>query len=93
MQYNPDQIILAVGSQNGIYTPQIFFENYAQYLDTPAQQWEELKNPNHTEYWEAWDDLLNDATLTIDGKQYRVEQNEDVWLIPVDMELPEDWYI
>lgn len=93
MQYNPDQIILAVDSHHGIYAPQYFFEQYAQYLDAPAQQWEELKDPDHPEYWEAWDDLLNDVTLTIDGKQYRVEQNEDVWFIPVDMELPEDWYI
>lgn len=91
--FNATEIILAVDSHYGIYAPQLFFAQYARYFDTAPQQWEELKDPNHPEYWEAWDELLSDATLTIEGNQYRVEQNGDIWLIPADMELPEDWYI
>lgn len=38
--------------------------------------------PDHEWYWEAWEEVLNDAVLTqSDGTVFRLEQDGDLWLV------------
>lgn len=42
-------------------------------------------------YWDTWQTVLDNAILTdTDGNKYRLEQNDDVWLIPIDWEYCEE---
>ena len=45
-------------------------------------------------YWEAWEDVLDNLKIEIDGEPYRMIQNQDVWLIPEEcMDELEEWII
>lgn len=88
-----EQAILIVDSANGVYIPQIFAERYEKEilnqfgLNTLA----ELQNdPREYEfYWDAWNEVLDNFTLTQDGKTYILIQDEDLWLVPE--KLAEYW--
>ena len=51
-----------------------------------------LNGPNSELYWESWDQYMNN-TFLIDGIKYYVVSNEDLWLVPVYLDLPDDWLI
>ena len=43
--------------------------------------------PDHEYYWEAWEDVSNNAVITDEnGVKFTVYQNGDCWLIPEGME-------
>lgn len=54
-------------------------ESVETLLNTPRY----TNNRDYEEsYWEAWEDVLNNVKIEIDGEKYHMIQNEDVWLIP-----------
>ena len=53
-----------------------------------------LKHGHHDEYWESWEDVLDNLKIEIDGEPYRMIQSQDVWLIPDEcMDELEEWMI
>jgi hypothetical protein len=44
--------------------------------------------PDHEQYWDAWQEVLDGATLTdpVTGVAYTVYQDGDCWLIPKGMQ-------
>lgn len=93
-----NSIILAVDSHNGRYSMEYFLETYTIHNSDELQ--EEIKmcktinNESIGGYYESWQRILDYAIiLDKNGKRYRLEQNEDIWFIPEDMETPEDWYM
>lgn len=85
-------LILAIDSHYGVYTPQAFVEKYGEYLDLSNEQKEDLSSPDNEFYWETWEIVL-DKGLTIDGIEYSILSNEDLWLLPTNVEIPEDFWI
>ena len=80
----PDLIIHLVDSAHGVYVPQVFAEMAA------AGKWEGIDpedlaiieaGPYHPDYWEAWTYILDSASATIDGLEYRLHQDGDLWAI------------
>ena len=53
------------------------------------------EGPDGEFYWEAWDDIMNDLKITINGEPYQLVQNEDLWAVPMDIEPDEfeEWLI
>lgn len=46
--------------------------------------------PDHPDYWEAWDCILDAASATDDtGRVWRLYQDGDLWEIPEDCEIPD----
>lgn len=94
--------ILWLSDSRGVYIPQNFAESFVDrdrdVTGVSAADWEILETgPDHEWYWEAWDDVLDNAIVTDHkaGVRYRVEQDGDCWLIPVDMEWDDEkaWYV
>jgi hypothetical protein len=73
----------------GIFIPRDFTSNVARERVTGVsdEDWAMLEaGPDHVLYWETWDDVLNKAKVTDDnGVQYTLNQDGDLWLIPVGM--------
>lgn len=96
IKFDEDKLELVVSSAHGQYIPQTFIEWYGQYL-TPAVPDEVLDilkdGPDNEEYWDAWEIIQYNHTIFVIDKAYDIVHNEDLWLIPVGMELPEDWFI
>ena len=94
--FNADELILAVDSHYGIYTPQTAMERYMKYaidLKDHEAYIEILSNPENEYYWELYENMLDTWTIVIEGKAYNFFSNEDLWLIPIDMKIDDDWII
>lgn len=88
----PNSTLLAVtllrSGARGIYIPQNFAESY---LDPKEGHWtgiadwprgECLAGPETDGYWDAWQDILDRAVYHApNGDEFRLYQNEDLWLL------------
>lgn len=89
------EMLLWLSDARGIYIPRDFSTSFTDrdkhVSGVDAETWAILENPDHEWYWEAWNDVCNDAVITDnDGNKYTVYQNGDCWLIPVGMEWDDE---
>jgi len=79
---------LLVDSNRGVFVAQSFAANY---LDTNLKEDDKailLAGPEHDDYWECWEDVLNYCELTDqDGNKFTLHQDFDLWAVPVGF----DW--
>lgn len=95
-----DQILIAVGSAAGSYTPSSCLERFAYKITNADEQMKEdiqflldEENMDDENYLDAWINVLDNAIFRIDGRDYKLMDNEDLWLIPDGLEIPENWII
>lgn len=90
-----DSIELAVNSAYGKYIPSTFCERYAQYIDSEiAKYFTNEDNIENDEYYiEEWVNFIDSEPININGTEYYIIENEDLWLVPINVDIPEDWYI
>lgn len=80
-------VILLFDGASGVYIPQRFAEEIRRDFVTgvSAEDYEILAaGPDHELYWEAWSDVLDRATLAIDGRKYSLYQDGDVFALDYD---------
>ena len=99
-KFNEEALMLMCNSHHGIYIPNLFFKQNIEpmkiWCDTNGFNFEDyrpLNNPDNEDYWEAWEQLLNDYWFDhpFYGKCI-LYHNEDLWAYPEDMEIPEDYF-
>ena len=84
--------ILFADGARGIYLPQHFAQALTddaevQFVYHGVYNWEVIKpillaGPDHEDYCEAWDFVLDNARIHHDGKVYSLWQDGDLWLVP-----------
>lgn len=89
---NKPEVILLLSDSRGIYIPRDFVnEVKPECISGLSDEDREVLEvgPDHEWYWEAWQNVLNNAIVTAPdtGVQYRVDQDGDCWLVPVGMEF------
>ena len=94
MAMNPNAILLVDG-HHGVFVPAVFTckVSYHTISNVSTDDYAALAyGPDHIEYWEAWDDVLTNATVKslVTGKEYYLWQDDDLWLIPVGEDTEED---
>lgn len=86
---------LYLDEHRGIYIPQVFarITKHECVDGVRGEVWAALEaGPDHDLYWDAWQEVLDNATLT-DPKtnvRYTVYQNGTCWLIPEGMEWDDE---
>jgi len=72
----------------GVYIPQHFAESVRREFvsNVSPEDWAILESgPDHEHYWDAWNDVEMNAILTDEsGEQWRLYQDGDLWIIPVN---------
>lgn len=87
----PD-MLLWLNDARGVYLPQDFAGSFANRAKSVTgvddKTWTILDaGPEHEQYWEAWEDVCNNAVITNDdGVEYFIHQDGDCWLVPKGME-------
>ena len=75
---------LLITDAQGIYLPQVFANAYGDHPDLVGANANDLQTisagPDHEHYWEAWNSILDNATLH--GKS--LHQDGHLWLIDYD---------
>lgn len=90
----PENAELYLDSNRGVYIPQNFVEITKPECINNLNDEDRtilLAGPDHEWYWETWEQVLNNCTVTNpDTKQkFTLYQDDDLWLIPIDAEWPE----
>lgn len=93
------ETICLLDSSRGIYIPQQFAIVYGddcKGLDEKSTEalTESLKvclfGPNHADYWEAWEEVVDHAILIMDDGEYVLRQDSDLWAVPAGYEEPDE---
>jgi hypothetical protein len=88
LPYNPDKLQLLIDGHHGIYIPKLFADYYPQFLTD--MQIKDLSSPDNTEYWYAWEEVLNMVITNDTGEKFNlIQEDGDLWALPVGMEYPE----
>jgi len=76
-----------IDGHHGVYIPQMFAEQYGHMLPASLQDDIKLLTDGPSEwYWETWEAVLDAAVLTIDGQEYYLYKDNDLFIIPVGMD-------
>jgi hypothetical protein len=88
-----ESMMLLLSDNRGTYIPRDFVTEF------DLSQFEGIKpgdamicaNPEHDYYWDAWQAILDDATLTQDGYTYHLHQDGDLWAICPELMSNEEY--
>ena len=91
---NPE---LLVNDHHGIYIAQVFCKTYPAYITNMDEVKEDfaicLEGPDHPEYWEAWEELMDKVQFTDDkGGKFtlgNLGESGDLWAIPENFDFSE----
>lgn len=90
MEKNEGKIDCILDGQHGIYIPQLFAKLYPEFVNGEDKEIL-IAGPEHEQYWDAWDDVLNYAEWKDDeGNKWTLYQNDDLFAVREDFEW-EDW--
>ena len=86
-------ISLLVDGCHGTYVPQRFINNFDLSLWQGIS--EENKNilsegQDNEGYWEAWNEVINNATFSQDGNVWHLSQDGDLWAICYELMTDEE---
>lgn len=94
---NPDtDVLCAVDGVHGQYAPQAFAQLYGEQSTMSADDKQILlTGPEHEYYWETWDTVLENVTVTCNDVTYNIYPGESgaVFLVRADRELPYDFIL
>jgi hypothetical protein len=79
-----DRVCVVDGS-HGVYVPQRYAV-LASSADMATDEQREilLAGPDHADYWEVWEEILNSVRVVRGGSEYYLEQEDgDVFLVKV----------
>ena len=84
-------LVLLVSDSAGIYVPQQFAKQCREHcVNVSDEDWEILlTGPDHDDYWDAWDSVVDSAVLVSDKdpeERYKLSQDGDLWAIPEEWE-------
>jgi hypothetical protein len=94
MKTNKLEPELVVDCHHGIYIPQYFARTFG--LPENFSNWEEIREdieflqaegaPEKEDYFDVWCDVIDNAKLTVNGNEYYLYTNDDLWAVPVGYE-------
>lgn len=82
MKKHLDAVVLLFSDSYGIYIPQAFAESCENWHGMKQEDKEILlTGPEHDDYWDAWDTVLQDAYYLDGNARYMLHQDGDLWAV------------
>ena len=95
MRKKPEPLLF-LNDARGVYIPRDFAQSFVDrnksVQGVSDEEWAILEaGPEHEQYWDVWNDIETTAKVTdyINGVEYTLYQDGDLWLIPVGMSFDE----
>ena len=87
----PNLVLL---DSHGVYIPQIYCEDADEHwANCVGVDYKDVQicqaGPEHEWYWEAWQSILDNASIVSDGVTWRLHQDGDLWEVPDGYEWPD----
>lgn len=81
----PEGSQLFLDSNRGVYIPRDFavMVERSNVSGVSADDWDTLElGPEEEWYWEAWENVLNNAVIEDGGVFFNLHHDGDLWLVP-----------
>jgi hypothetical protein len=80
-----DNLVLLVNGAHGVYVPKVFAEfDLGDWKGIAKEDIEILKaGPDREHYWDAWQNILDNARTLVNGREYALYQDGDLWAYDV----------
>jgi hypothetical protein len=75
--------VCLISSSMGQYIPQMFAQEWGQFIKEGEDKTSLLNGPDNEWYNDAWWTIEQNTTIEIEGKQYTLYHDGDLWAIPV----------
>lgn len=85
-------VFLLLSDERGVYIPRDFVQSFnMKDWHVDERDVADCSDPENEYYWDSWDVIINNAFL-IDayGNQYRLWQDEDLWIYCYDLMTDEE---
>lgn len=89
---------LLLSDSHGIHIPKLWADDITDQEEAEALMidWADVlilqSGPDHEQYWEAWSQVLDHASWSdLNGREWRMVQNGDLWAVDASVEIPEEW--
>lgn len=79
LEYSFVKVVHIFSDSRGIYIPRDFAQDFPEYLE--QEDCEVLLDPNHEQYWETWNDVLEYVRIPSEGLLYHLFQDGDLYAI------------
>ena len=73
------KVIHMYSDSRGIYIPRDFAKDFPDLIE--SKDFVVLLDPEHEQYWETWDDVLDYVMIPHNGLQYHLYQDGDLYAI------------
>jgi hypothetical protein len=84
MEHLPNNAFCLIDSNRGIYIPQQFAKNWGdESTMTREQEQVLLYGPNHDDYWDVWDEVVDTVKFVFDGTTCTLWEDGDLFAVPV----------
>ena len=79
----PKGALFCLDSLRGVYIPCEFYESFNWDLSSLKKaDYVELADPEHEHYDESWARLLDNFSCVLEGVEYYLYHDMDLWLVP-----------
>lgn len=85
---------MIVDGAHGIYVPQVFAQKFdlTEWKGIDPSDIEILAaGPDHGQYWDAWDEILMNASIDRDGRTWHLVQDGDLFMYCAELMTDEEY--
>lgn len=87
---------LLCDSHHGVYIPQVMIHRLKDngWRNIPINSVEVLSNPDNEDYWETWEEVLQNAEWhdASTGQVFKLHQDGDLWAYCPDSCTPQEYH-
>ena len=78
---------ILIDCNKGVYIPKVFVQRWGNVCISGITQKEIdilLDGPDNNEYWDCWDDVVDNIRFLFDGQLCSIFQDDDLFAVPVN---------
>ena len=82
-----ENMFCIIDSNRGIYIPQQFARNWSDSVQSGMDEEQKtilLAGPQHSQYWDVWEEIVNEVVFLFDGQKCSLYEDGDLFAVPVN---------
>ena len=82
-----ENMFCIIDSNRGIYIPQQFAKIWGDSVQSGMDEEQKtilLAGPDHLEYWDVWEEVVNEVVFLFDSEKHNLYEDGDLFAVPVN---------
>ena len=82
-----ENMFCLIDGNRGIYIPQQFARKWGDSVQSGMDEEQKtilLAGPQHSQYWDVWEEIVNEVVFLFDGQKCSLYEDGDLFAVPVN---------